>query len=53
VLDAQKATLKNDLTHYEADQATTQEQIKKRLVEINLPWSESPAPATAGAAVNP
>jgi hypothetical protein len=41
-LNAQKVTLTNDLNRYNADQANTEAQIKKRLVEINLPWDEAP-----------
>lgn len=52
VLGGLKATLTNDLNRYEADQATTQAQIKKRLLEINLPWIETPTPA-ADAKANP
>lgn len=42
VLNAQKATLNSDLNRYNADQANTEAQIKKRLVQINLPWDETP-----------
>ncbi|MGH9568684.1 MAG: hypothetical protein ACRD4F_03545, partial [Candidatus Angelobacter sp.] len=46
VLNAQKTTLTNDLNRYNADQANTEVQIKKRLVQINVPWDEAPAPKT-------
>jgi tetratricopeptide (TPR) repeat protein len=49
-LGAQKATLSNDLKRYNADMTKTKAQIKKRLVAINVPWNEAPAPATADAA---
>ena len=45
ILNAQKSTLNNDLKRYGADQATTQAQIKERVLKIGLPWNESPAPA--------
>jgi hypothetical protein len=44
-LSGMKTTLTNDLNRYDADQATTQAQIKKRLLEINLPWNETATPA--------
>jgi tetratricopeptide (TPR) repeat protein len=44
-LSGMKTTLTNDLNRYDADQATTQAQIKKRLLEINLPWNETLTPA--------
>jgi len=49
VLNAQKATLSNDLKRYDTDEANTQAQIKKRLVSIDVPWVETPAPPAAGA----
>jgi len=48
-LNAQKATLSNDLKRYDADEASTQAQIKKRLVAIDVPWVETPAPPATGA----
>ena len=45
ILNAQKATLSNDLKRYEGDQDKTQAQIKERLVKIGVKWDESPAPA--------
>jgi tetratricopeptide (TPR) repeat protein len=50
VLGAQQATLKNDLTRYQAEETKTQEQIKKRTIAINVPWIESPAPPAGAAA---
>jgi hypothetical protein len=46
ILNAQKATLSNDLKRYEGDQEKTQAQIKERLVTIGVKWDEGPAPTT-------
>ena len=43
VLDAQKATLTNDLKRYDTDQANTEAQIKERLKSIHVAWVESSA----------
>jgi tetratricopeptide (TPR) repeat protein len=54
VLNAQKATLSNDLKRYDTDEANTQAQIKKRLVSVDVPWVETPAPpATSAATAKP
>jgi hypothetical protein len=50
-LNAQKATLGNDLKRYEGDQEKTQAQIKERLVTIGVKWDESPAPTTGAKAI--
>ena len=50
LLGAQQATLNNDLNNYKAEEAKTQEQIKKRTIAINVPWIESPAPPAGAAA---
>jgi len=49
VLNAEKATLSNDLKRYETDETNTQAQIKKRLVSIDVPWVETAAPQATGA----
>lgn len=51
ILNAQKATLSNDLKRYQGDQEKTQAQIKERLVTIGVKWDESPA-RTTGAKSN-
>jgi hypothetical protein len=53
VLVAQKATLQNDLSQNSGDQAAVLAQVKARMVDLGVAWTDAPAPPQQPAGMAP